>query len=80
MLPSPAAFAIGLGPTNPWLIIIAKETLVFRRAGISPALRLLVPTFALPYAPESVTLLLHCRMECSPTAPYASRYARCRTE
>ena len=53
--PSPAAFAIGLGPTNPWLIDIAKETLVFRRAGISPALRLLVPTFSLRTAPLALT-------------------------
>ena len=53
--PSGAAFAIPLGPTNPWLIYIAKETLIFRRAGISPALRLLVPTFLLPHAPEWVT-------------------------
>jgi hypothetical protein len=57
MYPSIAAFAIILGPTNPWLIIIAKETLVFRRAGISPALRLLVPTFSLPYAPVWLTPL-----------------------
>ena len=35
MCPSPAAFAIGLGPTNPWLTIIAKETLVFRRPDFS---------------------------------------------
>ncbi len=49
--PSGAAFAIPLGPTNPWLINIAKETLCFRRAGISPALRLLVPAFSLPNAP-----------------------------
>ena len=55
MYPSPAAFAIGLGPTNPWLIDIAKETLVFRRAGLSPALRLLVPAFSLPYARLWVT-------------------------
>ena len=55
MYPSGAAFAIPLGPTNPWLIYIAKETLVFRRAGISPALRLLVPTFLLRNAPEWVT-------------------------
>src|SRR6185436_6022994 len=53
--PSGAAFAIPLGPTNPWLITIAKETLIFRRAGISPALRLLVPTFLLRNAPEWVT-------------------------
>lgn len=55
MYPSGAAFAIPLGPTNPWLIYIAKETLVFRRAGFSPALRLLVPTFLLRNAPVWVT-------------------------
>jgi hypothetical protein len=49
--PSAAAFAIALGPTDPWMITIAKETLDFRHAGISPALRLLVPTFLLPNAP-----------------------------
>ena len=57
MCPSGAALAIPLGPTNPWLIYIAKETLVFRRAGISPALWLLVPTFLLPNAPAWVTPL-----------------------
>jgi hypothetical protein len=40
-----------LGPTNPWLINITKETLIFRREGFSPSLRLLVPTFLLPNAP-----------------------------
>ena len=53
--PSGAAFAIPLGPTNPWLIVIAKETLIFRRAGFSPALWLLVPTFLLRNAPAWVT-------------------------
>ena len=62
MYPSGAAFAIPLGPTNPWLINIAKETLVFRRAGISPALRLLVPTFLLRNAPAWVTPLPSSRM------------------
>ena len=57
MCPSRAAFAIRLGPTNPWLIIIAKETLVLRRAGFSPALWLLVPTFVLRIAPVWVTPL-----------------------
>jgi hypothetical protein len=57
MCPSDAAFAISLGPTNPSLINIAKETLVFRRVGISPTLRLLVPTFSLPDAPPWVTPL-----------------------
>ncbi len=51
MCPSPPPFGIGLGPTNPSLINIAKETLIFRRAGFSPAMRLLVPTFSLLYAP-----------------------------
>ena len=51
MYPSAATFVITLGPTNPSLITIAKETLFFRRAGLSPALRLLVPTFLLPYTP-----------------------------
>ena len=55
--PSGAAFAIPLGPTNPWLIDIAKETLVFRRAQFSCALWLLVPTFLLRNAPAWVTPL-----------------------
>ena len=68
MCPSATALAIALGPTHPWLIVIAKETLVFRRAGISPALWLLVPTFLLLDAPECLTTLLHSRQEYSPTA------------
>ncbi len=55
MCPSAAALAIALGPTNPALIDIEQETLVFRRAGISPALWLLVPTFLLRNAPAWVT-------------------------
>src|SRR3989344_613569 len=67
--PSSTAFAIPLGPTNPWLIDITKETLCFRRALFSSALRLLVPTFLLPNAPEALagppslqigTLSYHC--------------------
>jgi hypothetical protein len=57
MCPSAAALAIALGPTNPALIDIEQETLVFRRAGISPALWLLVPTFLLRIAPPWVTPL-----------------------
>ena len=57
MCPSGPALAIPLGPTNPSLITIGKETLVFRRAGISPALRLLVPAFSLPNAPPWVAPL-----------------------
>ena len=55
MCPSAAALAIALGPTNPALIDIEQETLVFRRAGISPAMWLLVPTFLLRNAPVWVT-------------------------
>ena len=65
--PSPPAFAIGLGPTNPSMISIAKETLFFRRAGIPPALRLLVPTFSLPIAPAGVTPSPSLRSKRSPT-------------
>ena len=49
--PSGAAFAIPLGPTNPPSITVEEEPLCFRRAGISPALRLLVPAFSLPNTP-----------------------------
>ena len=62
MCPSGAVFTIPLGPTNPWLIYIAKETLFFRRAGFSPALWLLVPTFLLRNAPPWVTPLASTQM------------------
>ena len=62
MYPSGSAIAIPLGQTNPWLIIIAKETLVFRRLGFSPRLRLLVPTFSLPNAPPCLTALASSRI------------------
>ena len=42
------------------MIVIAKETLGFRCAGISPALWLLMPTFSLLTAPPSLTTRLHC--------------------
>ena len=62
MCPSGAAFAMPLGPTNPWLTTIAKETLIFRRAGLSPALRLLVPAFSLRNAPLWVAPLASSQM------------------
>ena len=37
------------------MIGIARETLVLRREGFSPSLSLLIPTFAFPYAPATVT-------------------------
>ena len=40
------------------MINIARETLVFRRGGISPPLSLLVPTFDFPDAPERVNPFL----------------------
>ena len=67
--PSPAAFAIGLGPTNPPLIVIAEETSGFRRAGISPALRLLVPTFSLRIPPPLLADAASLAYECSSTTP-----------
>ena len=57
MCPSSTAFAIPLGPTNPWLIDITKETLILRRDAFSASLRLLVPTFLLPHAPVALTSL-----------------------
>ena len=57
MYPSDAVFTISLGPTNPGMTTIAQESLVFRREGISPSLRLLVPTFLLRDAPLWVTPL-----------------------
>ena len=65
--PSRAAFAIRLGPTNPWMITIAKKTMIFRGAGIAPSLRLLGPAFSLPYAPLWVAPLASLQMECSLT-------------
>jgi hypothetical protein len=60
--PSDAVLTISLGPTNPWLIFIAKETLIFRRKRISRFLWLLVPTFFLRNAPIWLTPLSSMRM------------------
>ena len=62
MCPSAATFVIALGPTNPALIDIEQETLVFRREGFSPSLWLLVPTFLLRNAPAWVTPLPSLQM------------------
>ena len=67
--PSPAAFAIGLGPTNPQMITIAAETLGLRRPGLSPGLRLLVPTFSLANAPVALAGQPSLQSQCSSTAP-----------
>jgi hypothetical protein len=52
------ATRLGLGPTNPGTITVAQETLLFRWAGFSPALWLLIPTFSLPTAPPNLAVQL----------------------
>ena len=74
------ATRLGLGPTNPGTITVAQETLLFRWAGFSPALWLLIPTFSLPHAPPNLTIRLQRREERSSTArintnPYLRYYA-----
>ena len=61
------ATRLGLGPTNPGTIIVAQETLLFRWAGFSPALWLLIPAFSLPHAPPDLTIRLQRREERSST-------------
>ena len=56
--PSPTLVRLGLGPTNPGMIIMAQETSLFRWAGFSPALWLLIPTFSLDNAPPGLTARL----------------------
>jgi hypothetical protein len=57
-IPSPYSGA-RLGPPNPWMIIIAKETLGFRCGRLSLPLRLLMPTFSLLIAPPNLPVKLH---------------------
>ena len=52
---------------------VAQETLGFRRAGLSPALSLLMSAFALPIPPAGVTPHLHRPTERSPTTPAVSK-------
>lgn len=52
------ATRLGLGPTNPGTITVAQETLLFRWAGFSPALWLLIPTFSLDTVPPHLTMQL----------------------
>src|ERR1051325_7268103 len=60
--PSPTLIRLGLGPTNPELIIMAQETSLFRCAGFSPALGLLIPAFSLDNAPRLLTKTLRCNI------------------
>ena len=52
------ATRLGLGPANPGTITVAQETSLFRWAGFSPALWLLIPTFSLDTAPPDLTVQL----------------------
>ena len=66
-LPSTTPFGLALGPTNPGTIAVARETLDFRCAWISHALRLLMPTFSLPCAPRHLAMHASAHKERSPT-------------
>jgi hypothetical protein len=57
--PSPTPRGLGLGPTNPLRSVRAAEALGLRRWGFSPHVTLLIPTFALVFAPQRLPLLLH---------------------
>jgi hypothetical protein len=50
------ATRLGLGPTNPGMIIMAQETLLFRWERFSLSLLLLIPAFSLPNAPPDLTV------------------------
>src|SRR3569623_263276 len=65
------ATRLGLGPTNPGTITVAQETLLFRWAGISPALWLLIPAFSLVYAPPDLTVRLQCKYNAPLPRPIA---------
>src|ERR1700733_8046619 len=68
--PSPTLARLGLGPTNPGMTTMAQETLLFRWAGFSPALWLLIPAFSLDNAPPDLTIRLQRRYLRSSTTQY----------
>ena len=49
-------------------LTLPQETLGFRRKGFEPFFSLLVPAFSLLHGPGLLTVPLHSRAECSPTA------------
>ena len=53
--PSTTPFGLALGSTHPAPINVGQEPLVFRRAGFSPALSLLMSAFALLIPPACLT-------------------------
>ena len=73
------ATRLGLGPTNPGTIIVAQETLLFRWAGFSPALWLLIPAFSLDNAPLNLTVQLQRNINAPlPRMPKGTHpYLRC---
>ena len=71
--PSPTPCGLGLGPTHPLRIDRAAETLDIRRWGFSPHESLLIPTFALVFAPHGLTLMLLCLT----TLPYHTHKHAC---
>src|SRR5437868_5603477 len=54
-------------------LTLRKETLGFRRAGLSPALSLLMSAFALPIPPADLSIHLQRRTERSSTAQTSRR-------
>ena len=67
--PSPTRIRLGLGPTYPLRSDRAAEALDIRRWGFSPHESLLIPTFALVFAPHRLTLMVLCLT----TLPYHAR-------
>ncbi len=65
--PSTTPFGLALGSTHPAPINVGQEPLVFRRAGFSPALSLLMSAFALLIPPACLTAHLRRLTERSPT-------------
>ncbi len=74
--PSTTPFGLALGSTHPAPINVGQEPLVFRRAGFSPALSLLMSAFALLIPPATLTGHLHRLTE----RPYPTTHKRrCRS-
>ncbi len=73
--PSSTLARLDLGPTNPGTITVAQETLLFRRAGFSPALWLLIPAFSLDTAPLRLTSELRCNINAPLPRKYDESYS-----
>ena len=74
--PSTTPFGLALGSTHPAPINVGQEPLVFRRAGFSPALSLLMSAFALLIPPACLT----APSQAYRTLPYPTTHKRrCRS-